>query len=67
MDYGQLDYYGYNFLIHINIVNFIEVTKIFRNFYKNTKLLQSRTKILECDWSEKRIYQKIQDFCVKLE
>ena len=27
--------------------------------YVNTKLLQWDTKILECDWSEKRISQKI--------
>jgi hypothetical protein len=29
---------------------------------KNTKLLQSEIKILECDWSKKRISQKMQIF-----
>jgi uncharacterized lipoprotein len=33
---------------------------------KNIKLLQSETKILECDWSEKKNISENADFFVKL-
>ncbi len=61
-------YYEY---FYDNINAYLRFLCIYQNFLvkmeKNTKLLQSEEKILECDWSENYRIQENADFLVKME